>query len=172
MAFTIKLRTKTVEIILDQDKAEQINRLGVKLAARATKERLTEATDMVAKQFAQQIEELSKEAEADTLTLELKALPFSKWKNVLAKNIVSQGDDKNLRDMLGVTKTALPEMIINATLGGKPVDDEDLKPESLGELIDQLTDGQFTPLWNTIMDLNGKAADPKAARDLASKILS
>jgi hypothetical protein len=172
MAFTIKLRTKTVEIILDQDKAEQINRLGVKLAARATQERITEATDMVAKQFAQQIETLSKEAEKDTLILELKALSFSQWKEVLAKNTIRKDGEKGMRDMLGVTKTALPEMLVTSSLGGKPVDDEDLKPESLGELIDQLTDGQFTPLWNTIMDLNGKPADPKAARDLASKILS
>lgn len=171
MAFTIKHRAKTVEIILDQEKAEEINQLGVKLAQQSARPRVTEAADPLVKQLAEQIEKLGKAAKSDTLALELKALPFSQWKDVLAENTVTKGESKGMRDMLGIVKTSLPLMIVSATLDGKPVDGDDLEADSLNGMLDELTDGQFTPVLETILDLNGKAADPKAASDLASKLL-
>ena len=171
MAFNIKHRTKTVEIILDQEKAEEINQLGVKLAQQSNRPRVSEAADPLVKQLAEQIKNLGKSAKSDTLALELKALPFSQWKDVLAENTVTKGEAKGMRDMLGIVKTSLPLMIVSATLGGKPVDEEDLEEDNLNALLDDLTDGQFTPVLETILDLNGKAADPKAAADLASKLL-
>lgn len=170
--FNIVLRSKTVDIILDQAKAEEIVQLGVRLAEQSSRPRVTEAGDSLAKAIARDIEERTKEAKADTLTLTLDAMPFSRWKDALQRNTITKGDSKGMRDILGVAKSCLPDMIRSATLGGKPVKPEDLDVKSISDLLDGITDGQFTPVWNTIMDLNGKAADPKAAADLASRVLN
>lgn len=165
-------RTKEVDVILNQQTAEDIARLGDILAEEATREQITEAGDnKTAKRTAERIDRLRRQAESETLKLELRALGVSQWAQVLASNTVTEGAIAGTRDMFGTAADALPLMIVNATLGGEPVADEDLTTDSLRKLFDELTDGQFTPIWETICDLNGKAADPKAAIDLASRIL-
>ena len=84
---------------------------------------------------------------------------------------VTAGNAAGTRDMFGTAADALPQMLESATIGGKPADPADLTKDALRDLFDQLTDGQFTPLWQAIAELNGTAADPKAAFDLASKVL-
>lgn len=161
-------KTKQVDIILDQELAERIAMLGDQLARELAAEQVTEAgANNAAKRTAKHIEELRKQAEASTLVITLRAMPVSKWAQTLAANTVTAGT----RDMFGTAADALPQMLESATIGGKPADPADLTKEALRDLFDQLTDGQFTPLWQAIAELNGTAADPKAAFDLASKVL-
>lgn len=165
-------RTKEVDIILNQQLAEDIARLGDILTEETTHEQITEAGgNKAAKKTAERIEALRKQAENDTLKLELRALGVSQWAQVLSANTVSEGALAGTRDMFGTAASALTQMIESATIGGKPVDEADLTEDSLRSLFDEMTDGQFTPLWQAITDLNGTAADPKAAIDLASRIL-
>ena len=95
----------------------------------------------------------------------------SKWAQTLAANTVTNGATAGTRDMFGTAATALPQMVETATIGGKPVDDADLTKDALLTLFGEMTDGQVTPLWHAINELNGTVADPKAAFDLASKVL-
>ena len=132
-------RIKEVDIILNQQIAEDIARLGDTLSEETTREQVTEAgTNRQAKATARRIEELREQADAETLKLTLRALPL---------------------------------MLDSATIGGKPLADEDKTEQAWRNLFDELTDGQFTPIWQAIAELNGTAADPKAAFDLASKVL-
>lgn len=165
-------KTKQVDIILDQELAERIAALGDQLSRDLTAEQVTEAgTNSAAKRTAKRIEELKEQAQDSTLTLTLRALPVSKWAQTLAANTVTAGNAAGTRDMFGTAASALPQMIETATIGGKPADPNDLTEQALRDLFDQLTDGQFTPIWQAIAELNGTAADPKAAFDLASKVL-
>ena len=116
---------------------------------------------------ARRIEELREQADAETLKLTLRALPVSKWAQALA----AHRNDNGTNDMFGTAAAALPLMLDSATIGGKPVSDEDKTEQAWRNLFDELTDGQFTPLWQAIAELNGTAADPKAAFDLASQVL-
>ena len=145
-------RTREVDIILDQQIAEDIARLGDTLAEETTREQITEAgTNRQAKATARRIEELREQADAETLKLTLRALPVSKWAQALA----AHRNDNGTNDMFGTAAAALP-----------------LKTEQAWRnLFDELTDGQFTPIWQAIAELNGTAADPKAAFDLASQVL-
>lgn len=161
-------RTEEVAIILNQQTAEDIARLGEALAEEATREQVTEAgTNRQAKRTARRIEELRKQADAETLKLTLRAMPVSKWAQVLA----AHRNENGTNDMFGTAAAALPLMLDSATIGGKPVADEDKTEQAWRGLFDELTDGQFTPLWQAIAELNGTAADPKAAFDLASQVL-
>ena len=172
MTLQVIRKTKTVEIILDQELAEHISALGDQLARDLTTEQVTEAgVNGAAKRTAQRIEELKKQASSATLVLTLRALPVSKWAQTLAANTVTAGNAAGTRDMFGTAADALPQMLESATIGGTPADPADLSKEALRDLCDQLTDGHFTPLWQAIAELNGTAADPKAAFDLASKVL-
>lgn len=165
-------KTKQVEIILDQELAERIAALGDQLSRELTAEQVTEAgTNTAAKRTAKRIEELKNQAKDSTLTLTLRAMPVSKWAQTLAANTVTAGNAAGTRDMFGTAADALPQMLESATIGGKPADSADLTKDALRDLFDQLTDGQFTPIWQAITELNGTAADPKAAFDLASKVL-
>lgn len=165
-------RIQEVDIILNQQTAEDIAHLGDILAEETTREQLTETGgNRKARQTAQRIEELRKQAENDTLKLKLQAMGVSRWAQVLSANTVTDGALAGTRNMFGTAADALPIMIVEATLGGKPVPDKDLDHDALLNLFAELTDGQFSPLWDAIMDLNGRAADPKAAIDLASRIL-
>ena len=160
-------RTREVDIILNQQTAEDIARLGDALAEETTREQITEAgTNRQAKATARRIEELREQADAETLKLTLRALPVSKWAQALA----AHRNDNGTNDMFG-TAAALPLMLDSATIGGKPVADEDKTEQAWRSLFDELTDGQFTPIWQAIAELNGTAADPKAAFDLASQVL-
>lgn len=161
-------RTREIDIILNQQIAEDIARLGDTLAEETTREQITEAgTNRQAKATARRIEEMREQADAETLKLTLRALPVSRWAQVLA----AHRNDNGTNDMFGTAAAALPLMIDSATIGGKPVSDEDKTEQAFRNLFDELTDGQFTPLWQSIAELNGTAADPKAAFDLASKVL-
>ena len=152
-------RTREVDIILNQQIAEDIARLGDTLSEETTREQITEAgTNRQAKATAKRIEQLREQADAETLKLTLRALPVSKWAQALA----AHRNENGTNDMFGTAAAALPLMLDSATIGGKPVADEDK---------DELTDGQFTPIWQAIAELNGTAADPKAAFDLASQVL-
>ena len=154
-------RTREVDIILNQQTAEDIARLGDALAEETTREQVTEAgTNRQAKATAKRIEQLREQADAETLKLTLRALPVSKWAQALAAHRNKNGTN----DMFGTAAAALPLMLDSATIGGKP-------EQAWRNLFDELTDGQFTPLWRAIAELNGTAADPKAAFDLASKVL-
>ena len=161
-------RTREVDIILNQQIAEDIARLGDTLAEETTRERVTEAgTNRQAKATARRIEELREQADAETLKLTLRALPVSKWAQALA----AHRNENGTNDMFGTAAAALPLMLDSATIGGTPVADEDKTEQAWRNLFDELTDGQFTPIWQAIAELNGTAADPKAAFDLASKVL-
>lgn len=161
-------RTREVDIILNQQTAEDIARLGDTLAEETTRERVTEAgTNRQAKATARRIEELREQADAETLKLTLRALPVSKWAQALA----AHRNESGTNDMFGTAAAALPLMLDSATIGGKPVADEDKTEQAWRNLFDELTDGQFTPIWQAIAELNGTAADPKAAFDLASQVL-
>ena len=161
-------RTREVDIILNQQTAEDIARLGDELAEEATREQITEAgTNRKAKATAKRIEQLRRKSEEETLKLVLRALPVSKWAQVLA----AHRNENGTNDMFGTAAAALPLMLDSATIGGKPVSDEDKTEQAWRGLFDELTDGQFTPIWQAIAELNGTAADPKAAFDLASKVL-
>lgn len=161
-------RTREVDIILNQQVAEDIARLGDALAEETAREQVTEANaNGAAKRTARRIEGLRKQADAETLRITLRALPVSRWAQVLA----SHRNENGTNDMFGTAAAALPLMLDSATIGGKPVADEDKTEQAWRGLFDELTDGQFTPLWQAIAELNGSAADPKAAFDLASKVL-
>lgn len=165
-------KTKQVDIILDQELAERIAALGDQLSRELTAEQVTEAgVNSAAKRTAKRIEELRKKAAVRTLVLDLRAMPVSKWAQTLAANTVTTGNAAGTRDMFGTAASALTQMIESATIGGEPVSEDDLTEESLRGLFDEMTDGQFTPLWQAIAELNGTAADPKAAFDLASEVL-
>lgn len=165
-------KTKQVEIILDQELAERIAALGDQLSRELTAEQVAEAgTNTAAKRTAKRIEELKEQAQDSTLILTMRAMPVSRWAQTLAANTVTAGNAAGMSDMFGTAADALPQMLESATIGGKPADSADLTKDALRDLFDQLTDGQFTPIWQAITELNGTAADPKAAFDLASKVL-
>ena len=111
-------RTREVDIILNQQIAEDIARLGDALAEEATREQVTEAgTNRQAKATAKRIEQLREQADAETLKLTLRALPVSKWAQALAAHRNKNGTN----DMFGTAASALPLMLDSATIGGKPV---------------------------------------------------
>lgn len=161
-------RTREVDVILDQQLAEDIARLGDALASETTREQITESgVNGAAQRTAQRIEELRGQAVSETLKLTLRALPVSKWAQVLA----AHRNENGTSDMFGTAAAALPLMLVDATVGGKPVSAEDKTEKAFRTLFDELTDGQFTPIWQAVAELNGSAADPKAAFDLALKVL-
>ena len=110
-------RTREVDVILNQQTAEDIARLGDALAEETTREQVTEAgTNRQAKATARRIEELREQADAETLKLMLRALPVSKWAQVLA----AHRNENGTNDMFGTAAAALPLMLDSATIGGKP----------------------------------------------------
>ena len=114
--FKVTRRTREVDIILNQQTAEDIARLGDALAEETTRERVTEAgTNRQAKATARRIEELREQADAETLKLTLRALPVSKWAQALA----AHRNDNGTNDMFGTAAAALPLMLDSATIGGR-----------------------------------------------------
>ena len=98
-------RTRDVDIILNQQIAEDIARLGDALAEETTREQITEAgTNRQAKATARRIEELREQADAETLKLTLRALPVSRWAQALA----AHRNDNGTNDMFGTAAAALP----------------------------------------------------------------
>ena len=105
-------RTREVDVILNQQTAEDIARLGDELAEETTREQITEAgTNRQAKATARRIEELREQADAETLKLTLRALPVSKWAQALA----AHRNENGTNDMFGTAAAALPLMLDSAT---------------------------------------------------------
>lgn len=152
-------RTREVDVILNQQIAEDIARLGDALAEETTREQITEAgTNRQAKATARRIEELREQADAETLKLTLRALPVSKWAQALA----AHRNDNGTNDMFGTAAAALPLMLDSATIGGKPVADEDKTEPAWRNLFDELTDGQFTPIWQAFGLMERHSSGPKS----------
>lgn len=170
MPITVKRRSETVNVVLDQEKAQELINLGRDLTNALNSRVKVEGGNPRARKLAQRIEALKSECAADTLTLELQALPFSKWKRVLEDNTPDTKKPLD-RDMVGLAADAVAQMAVNAMVGGDPLPEQDLTADELRKSFDEMTDGQLTIIVQAVMKLNGEAADPKAAFDLASKTL-
>ena len=170
MPITVKRRTETINIVLDQEKAQEIINLGHDLNEANNSRVKVEGGNPRARKLAQRIETIKAECVADTLTLELQALPFSKWKRVLEDNTPDPKKPYD-RDLVGLAADAVAMMAVNAMVGGDPLPEQDLTASALHAAFDEMTDGQLTIIVQAVMKLNGEAADPKAAFDLASKTL-
>lgn len=170
MPITVKRRTETVNVVLDQEKAQELINLGHDLTNALNSRVKVEGGNQRARKLAQRIEALKEECAADTLTLELRALPFSRWRRVLEDNTPDPKKPLD-RDMVGLAADAVAQMAVNAMVGGEPLPEQDLTNDALRKAFDEMTDGQLTIIVQAVMKLNGEAADPKAAFDLASKTL-
>lgn len=170
MPITVKRRTETINIVLDQEKAQELINLGKDLTNALNSRVKVEGGNPRAHKLAQRIEALREECAADTLTLELRALPFSKWRRVLEDNTPDTKKPLD-RDMVGLAADAVAQMAVTAMVGGEPLPEQDLTADELRKSFDEMTDGQLTIIVQAVMKLNGEAADPKAAFDLASKTL-
>ena len=170
MTITVKRRTETVNVVLDQEKAQEIINLGHDLNEANNSRVKVEGGNPRARKLAQRIEALKEECAADTLTLELQALPFSKWRRVLEDNTPDPKKPLD-RDMVGLAADAVAMMAVTAMVGGDPLPEQDLTADALRKAFDEMTEGQLTIIVQTVIKLNGEAADPKAAFDLASKTL-
>lgn len=170
MVLKVTRRTMTVELILDQDKAEEIVRLGRELSDARNSRVKVEGGNTQATKIAERIESLRAESSASTLSLTLMALPYSKWARVLSDNTPDK-TNPNSRDLVGMMADAIALMTVKAEVGGTKVPDDELSNEALHKTFDEMTDGQITVLVNAVFELNTGRADPKAAFDLASKII-
>lgn len=170
MPITVKRRTETINVVLDQEKAQELINLGKDLTNALNSRVKVEGGNPRSRKLAQKIEALKAECAADTLTLELRALPFSKWRRVLEDNTPDPKKPLD-RDMVGLAADAVAQMAVTAMVGGELLPEQDLTTDELRKSFDEMTDGQLTIIVQAVMKLNGEAADPKAAFDLASKTL-
>lgn len=170
MPINVKRRNETINVVLDQEKAQELINLGHDLTNALNSRVKVEGGNQRARKLAQRIEELKEECAADTLTLELRALPFSKWQRVLEDNTPDPKKPLD-RDMVGLAADAVAQMAVTAMVGGEPLPEQDLTNDALRKAFDEMTEGQLTIIVQTVIRLNGEAADPKAAFDLASKTL-
>lgn len=76
MALEVKRKRVDVDLILDQEKAEQVAALGADLE-RAMAQHVTEGGNAAAKRIAEQIDRLRDEVKDDTVRITLEALPLS-----------------------------------------------------------------------------------------------
>ena len=76
MALEVKRKRVDVDLILDQEKAEQVAALGADLE-RAMAQHVTEGGNAAAKRIAEQIDKLRDEVKDDTIRITLEALPLS-----------------------------------------------------------------------------------------------
>ena len=76
MALEVKRKRVDVDLILDQEKAEQVAALGADLE-RAMAQHVTEGGNAAAKRIADQIDRLRDEVKDDTVRITLEALPLS-----------------------------------------------------------------------------------------------
>ena len=89
MALEVKRKRVDVDLILDQEKAEQVAALGADLE-RAMAQHVTEGGNAAAKRIAEQIDRLRDEVKDDTIRITLEALPLSQWRQVLEANTVTE----------------------------------------------------------------------------------
>ena len=170
MTINVTRRTMSVEVILDQEKAERIVELGRELTAANNSRVKVEGGNPQAKKIAERISQLREDAGEYTLRLKLQALPYSKWRRVLEDNTPDMRHPEQ-RDIVGMIADSIALMAVEASVGGDPLPEQDLTPAALRESFEQMTDGQLTILSNAVLELNAGRADPKAAFDLASRTL-
>lgn len=89
MALEVKRKRVDVDLILNQEKAEQVAALGADLE-RAMAQHATEGGNAAAKRIAKQIDKLRDEVKDDTIRITLEALPLSQWRQVLEANTVTE----------------------------------------------------------------------------------
>lgn len=162
MALHAKRRRVTLDVILDQQTAQEINELGDQLTKSLTGIRV-EGGNPLAEEYARRIEQLRDDADEDTLHLTLEALPYSAWSQIITRNTKTDNGVAK-RDIVETVQECLRAMIVDA----KP---ESATIEEIIGVIPELTDGQLTPIWKTVLELNGTIVDPKAALESASRIL-
>lgn len=141
MALEVKRKRVEVDLILDQEKAERISQLGEQLA-RAAASHVTEGANAAAKRIAKQIDELREEVSGQIVHLTLEALPLSQWRQVLEANTTTTKD-------------------------GRPAQ----RLEDIAAIIPELSDGQLSPVWYAIQNLNARMIDPKDYLGQASRII-
>jgi len=98
----------------------------------------------------------------DTIRITLEALPLSQWRQMLESNTVTEN---------GIPKQRIEDicadavrLMVRKTVPETPVDD-------LANVMTELSDGQISPIWYAIRDLNAKLIDPKDALESASRII-
>ena len=157
MALEVKRKRVDVDLILDQEKAEQVAALGADLE-RAMAQHVTEGGNAAAKRIAR----LRDEVKDDTVRIPLEALPLSQWRQVLEANTVTEN---------GVPKQRIEDICADAVrlMVGKTVPETPV--EELANVMTELSDGQISPIWYAIRDLNAKLIDPKDALESASRII-
>ena len=148
MALEVKRKRVEVDLILDQENAERISQLGEQLA-RAAASHVTEGANAAAKRIAKQIDELREEVSGQIVHLTLEALPLSQWRQVLEANTTTTKDGR------AAQRKSVPET---------PVED-------IAAIIPELSDGQLSPVWYVIQNLNARMIDPKDYLGQASRII-
>ena len=141
MALEVKRKRVEVDLILDQEKAERISQLGEQLA-RAAAAHVTEGANAAAKRIAKQIDELREEVSGQIVHLTLEALPLSQWRQVLEANTTTTKDGRTAQRL-----------------------------EDIAAIIPELSDGQLSPVWYAIQNLNARMIDPKDYLGQASRII-
>lgn len=141
MALEVKRKRVEVDLILDQEKAERISQLGEQLA-RAAASHVTEGANAAAKRIAKQIDELREEVSGQIVHLTLEALPLSQWRQVLEANTTTTKDGRTAQRL-----------------------------EDIAAIIPELSDGQLSPVWYAIQNLNARMIDPKDYLGQASRII-
>lgn len=161
MALEVKRKRVDVDLILDQEKAEQVAALGADLE-RAMAQHVTEGGNAAAKRIAKQIDKLRDEVKDDTIRITLEALPLSQWRQVLEANTVTEN---------GIPKQRIEDICADAIklMARKTVPETPV--EELANVMTELSDGQISPIWYAIRDLNAKLVDPKDALESASRII-
>ena len=159
MALEVKRKRVDVDLILDQEKAEQVAALGADLE-RAMAQHVTEGGNAAAKRIAEQIDRLRDEVKDDTVRITLEALPLSQWRQVLEANTVNGVPKQHIEDICADAV----RLMVRKTVPETPV-------EELANVMTELSDGQISPIWYAIRDLNAKLIDPKDALESASRII-
>lgn len=162
MALEVKRKRVEVDLILDQEKAERISQLGEQLAREAAAH-VTEGANAAAKRIAKQIDELREEVSGQIVHLTLEALPLSQWRQVLEANTTTTKDGRAAQRLEDITADAL-RLMIRKSVPETPVED-------IAAIIPELSDGQLSPVWYAIQNLNARMIDPKDYLGQASRII-
>ena len=160
MALTVTRKRAEIDLILDQDTAERIGELGERLAA-AERDHHTEGANQSARTIAARIERLREDAADAIIHITLQALPLSQWRQILEANTRIDGK-RPVQRVEDICADAVRAM----TVATEP----ETSPDDIADAMRELSDGQITPIWTAIRDLNTKVADPKAVLRSASAI--
>lgn len=161
MALQVTRKRTTVDLILDQDAAEQISRLGRQLEA-VRQRHATEGTDPEARRLAREIQRLRDKTAPSILHITLEALPLSQWRQILEANTTMK-DGQPVQRVEDLCADAIRAMTRNVT--------PDTPVEEIADVMKDLSDGQISPIWYAIRDLNARLTDPKDYLENASRIL-